>query len=46
LYQLETNRVVLNLQMSSLQSLYRQAIAGVSKLEAAELALTRSPTEE
>jgi len=46
LYQLETNRVVLNLQMSSLQSLYRQAITGVSKLEAAELALTRSPTEE
>ncbi|MFT2158161.1 DUF3158 family protein [Pseudomonas putida] len=46
LYQLETNRVVLNLQMSSLQSLYRQAVAGVSKLEAAELALSHSPTEE
>ena len=46
LYQLETNRVVLNLQMSSLQSLYRQAITGASKLEAAELALIRSPTEE
>ncbi len=46
LYQLETNRVVLNLQMSSLQSLYRQAITGASKLEAAELALSRSPTEE
>ena len=38
--------MVLNLQMSSLQSLYRQAITGASKLEAAELALTRSPTEE
>ena len=46
LYQLETNRVVLNLQMSSLQSLYRQAIAGTSKLEVAELTLSRSPTEE
>ncbi len=46
LYQLETNRVVLNLQMSSLQSLYRQASSGVSKLEAAEHALSCSPTEE
>lgn len=46
LYQLETNRVVLNLQMSSLQSLYRQASTGVSKLEAAEHALSCSPTEE
>ncbi len=46
LYQLETNRVVLNLQMSSLQSLYRQAVAGAKKLEAAELALTYFPTEE
>ena len=46
LYQLETNRIVLNLQMSSLQSLYRQASAGVCKLEAAERALFRSPTEE
>ncbi|MNH30391.1 hypothetical protein D3C79_906830 [compost metagenome] len=46
LYQLETNRVVLNLQMSSLQSLYRQAITGASKLQAAELTLSRSPTEE
>ncbi|POA87668.1 DUF3158 domain-containing protein [Pseudomonas sp. FW305-E2] len=46
LYQLETNRVVLNLQMSSLQSLYRQASAGVSKLKAAERALSCSPTEE
>lgn len=35
--------MVLNLQMSSLQSLYRQAVAGAGKLEAAELALTRSP---
>ncbi|MGE8362006.1 DUF3158 family protein [Pseudomonas sp.] len=46
LYELETNRVVLNLQMSSLQSLYRQASSGVCKLEAAEHALSCSPTEE
>lgn len=46
LYQLETNRVVLNLQMSSLQSLYRQASTGVCKLEAAERTLSCSPTEE
>ena len=46
LCQLETNRVVLNLQMSSLQSLYRQASTGVCKLEAAERALICSPTEE
>ena len=48
LYQLEVNRVTLNLQMSSLQSLYRQAETGVSKLHAAETIfdLSRSPTEE
>ena len=48
LYQLEVNRVTLNLQMSSLQSLYRQAETGVSKLDAADTIfdLSRSPTEE
>lgn len=48
LYQLEVNRLTLNLQMSSLQSLYRQAETGVSKLHAAEsiFDLSRSPTEE
>lgn len=48
LHQLEVSRVTLNLQMSSLQSLYRQAVTGVSKLYAAETLfdLSRSPTEE
>jgi hypothetical protein len=48
LYQLEVNRVTLNLQMSSLQSLYRQAVTGVCKQQAAETIFdpSRSPTEE
>ncbi|TNB81572.1 DUF3158 family protein [Pseudomonas sp. Fig-3] len=48
LYQLEVNRVTLNLQMSSLQSLYRQAVTGVSKMQAAETTFqtSSSPTEE
>ncbi|MFB4390393.1 MULTISPECIES: DUF3158 family protein [unclassified Pseudomonas] len=46
LYQLEANRVVLNLQMSSLNSLYRQVIAGAIKLGHADDVLSDFTTEE
>ncbi|MBK4999977.1 DUF3158 family protein [Pseudomonas sp. S31] len=42
LHQLEVNRVVLNLQMSSLHSLHRQASASAHQLLDAEVALGRS----
>ncbi|MGH8351611.1 MAG: DUF3158 family protein [Pseudomonas sp.] len=48
LHQLEVNRVTLNLQMSCLHSLYRQATAAANKLQAAEVIFetSHSPTEE
>lgn len=48
LHQLEVNRVVLNLQMSGLHSLYRQALASADKLETADAQrmTPQSPTEE
>lgn len=46
LYQLEANRVVLNLQMSSLNSLYRQVLTGAIKLGYADDILSDFTTEE
>lgn len=46
LYQLEANRVVLNLQMSSLCSLYRQVLTGAIKLGYADDVLSDFTTEE
>jgi len=43
LYQLEGNRIVLNLQMSALHSLQRQAVECSSKMASAE-AVLRQPT--
>lgn len=46
LYQLEANRIVLNLQMSSLNSLYRQVLMGALKLAYADDVLFDTTTEE
>lgn len=48
LHQLEATRIVLNLQMSALHSLYRQSIASAAKLQTAEAVhmTPRSPTQE
>jgi len=46
LYQLEANRIVLNLQMSSLNSLYRQVFIGAIKLGYADDVLSDFTTEE
>lgn len=46
LYQLEANRIVLNLQMSSLNSLYRQVLMGALKLAYADDVLFATTIEE
>lgn len=46
LYQLEANRIVLNLQMSSLNSLYRQVLTGALKHAYADDVLFDTTTEE
>ncbi|MGV8889364.1 MAG: DUF3158 family protein [Pseudomonas sp.] len=43
LYQLEINRITLNLQMSSLHSAFRQAIEGAGKMLKAEIVLNPDP---